>query len=124
MGLKETFPPFMPSMLIMMLYRKEGQKAAVLIDGYDAAINRNITKPAMAEKVHRTIMRFYGVLKTKDTETGHIFMTGVNRFLRTSDVSQLVDITIGWKYDTICGLTEKDLDDLLCDRQEDPPCER
>jgi hypothetical protein len=106
--------------------KANGRKVAILIDEYDAPIVRKITEPAKADIICATLKDFYGVLKTDADIIGHIFITGVSRFTKTSifsESSHLQDITLDPKYATICGLTEKDLDDLLCERQEDPPCE-
>jgi hypothetical protein len=125
--LKKDFPADMLDRFITMLFKRTGQTVAILIDEYDAPIIEYITEPTIAEEIRETLRVFYGVLKENHTMIGHIFITGVSRFSKTSifsGLNYLQDITLEPEYATICGFTEKDLDDLLCERQKDPPCER
>jgi hypothetical protein len=125
--LKKTIPAAMLASLITVLFKRTGRKVAILIDEYDTPIINKITEPSRANLIREKLKNFYGTLKAKIKMIGHIFITGVSRFTKTSifsGLNHLKDITLDPKYATICGLTEKDLDDLLCERQEDPPCKR
>jgi hypothetical protein len=104
--------------LIKLYFEKFNQKVAVLIDEYDAPIMKYINDSAKADKFREYLKDFYGVLKTNDEMIGHIFITGVSRFTKTSifsELSNLRDITLESEYSSICGLTRTDLEDLLVD---------
>ncbi|MDR1872433.1 MAG: AAA family ATPase [Deltaproteobacteria bacterium] len=107
--------------LISHLYENSGQKVAILIDEYDAPIVKHIINPPKAEEFREALNDFYAMLKTNIEKIGHIFITGVSRFTKTSIFSKLnnlKDITFNERYAAICGLTEADLDDLLSDRED------
>jgi hypothetical protein len=110
------------STLIRLLYTEYGsQKVAILIDEYDAPIIEHINNSTMADKIRRALRRFYGVLKTNNEMIGHIFITGVSRFTKTSifsGLNNLEDLTLDSKFSTICGLTEANLEDILAERQD------
>jgi hypothetical protein len=107
--------------LIRLLRKKYIQKVAILIDEYDAPILHHIKDSAKADAVREELKIFYGILKGRPGSIGHVFITGVTRFTKTSlfsEVNDLIDLTLKEGYGTICGLTMSDLDDLLSEYQE------
>jgi hypothetical protein len=120
--LKSAKPATMLSKLIRRLHMRSSQKkVAILIDEYDAPIVKHLKDSAKADKVREALKDFYGVLKTNDEMIGHIFVTGVSRFTKTSifsELNNLEDITLDQRFSAICGLTEADLDDLLAEHQD------
>jgi hypothetical protein len=120
--LKNSKPAAMFRRLITKLYTKyKKTKVAILIDEYDAPIIYHITNPEMADLIRKQLKKFYGVLKSSDEMIGHIFITGISRFTKTSLISELNnldDITFSREYATICGLTEENLSEILVDYQD------
>jgi hypothetical protein len=57
---------------------------AFLIDEYDTPIVELLDDPKEAEAIGRKLARFYEILKSRYSQIGYIFMTGVSRFTETS----------------------------------------
>jgi hypothetical protein len=92
---------------------------AALIDEYDAPIIKHINDSTLADKFREYLKEFYGVLKSNDEMFGHILITGVSRFTKTSIFSEfnnLRDITMESEFSSICGLTETNLEGLLVEQ--------
>ncbi|MCP3931786.1 MAG: AAA family ATPase, partial [Bacteroidetes bacterium] len=59
---------------------------------------------------------FYSVIKDNDQYIQFVFITGVSKFSKMnlfSGLNNLNDITLDARYATICGYTEKDLDEVF-----------
>ena len=100
------------SKLISGVSSKYGQRVVVLVDEYDKPILDNLTNSLVAIEIKEALKSFYGVLKEQDTKLQFVFMTGVTKFSKVSlfsGVNQLSDITIDNRYSSICGYTDKDL---------------
>ncbi|MDR1417840.1 MAG: ATP-binding protein, partial [Endomicrobium sp.] len=102
------------SELIEKLHQSTGQQVVVLIDEYDKPMIDTLSK---AKEVHQTIKEtlhnFYQVIKAGDAHLKFVFMTGVSRFSGLSVFSalnNLNDITMNNKYISICGYTQKELE--------------
>ena len=111
-------PGHMLDGFIQRLYVKNGrkEKVAVLIDEYDAPIVFFIDRPGEANKAREKLSIFYSMLKSNSKYVGHIFITGVSRFTKTSifsSLNHLVDLTFDRRFAAICGFTEGQLDDLI-----------
>ena len=88
----------------------------VLVDEYDKPIRDSITRPGVARKMQEELKSFYSVLKEQDAHLQLVFMTGVIKFSKVSlfsGISQLKDLTLSEEFASICGYTERDLDDSL-----------
>jgi hypothetical protein len=119
--MEDDTPSIMFETLLILLFKKYGQKVAVLIDEYDAPIIEHIHDSAKADEFRSALKRFYGLLKTYDEVIGHIFITGVSRFTKTSifsELNNLRDITLDREFASICGLSKDDLEDLIAERGE------
>lgn len=92
-------------------YRKTGKKAVVLIDEYDKPLLDVLGEKE--EKRNRDILRaFYGTFKSADASLRFVFLTGVTKFSQVtifSGFNQAHDISMHWRYDTLCGITESEL---------------
>lgn len=102
-----------------------GQRAVVLVDEYDKPILdvldvneygiRNGEK-VLLENIHRDILQgFYSVFKAADSDLKFVLLTGVTKFSQVSVFSgfnQPADISMDIRYETLCGITEKE---LYCD---------
>jgi hypothetical protein len=117
--IQEPSPADFLSSLILALYEKYKQKVAVLIDEYDAPILKQITKPELADDIRSELAEFYGALKTNEDMRGHVFITGISRFTKTSIFSILnnfIDITFDPAFADICGFNYEEFNVLFENR--------
>ena len=104
------------SKLISETASKYGKRVVVLVDEYDKPILDNINNTQVAREIRDALKTFYGVLKEQDANLQFIFMTGVTKFSKVnlfSGLNQLKDITISKFYSSICGYTDKDLEEYF-----------
>jgi hypothetical protein len=113
--------------LIASLYKKFGQKVAVLINAYDNPINdrhKNLSKAfydrmhkgTKAYEINKILGRFSGALANSEDMIGHVFITGTTwtfKSLISTDIHKINDISLNPKYNALCGFTESGLDLLL-----------
>ena len=88
----------------------------VLVDEYDRPIADALADPALAAANRDFLRGVYGVVKDCDAHIRLSFFTGVSKFPKVSifsDLNNLIDITLDKRFATICGYTEKDLDDVF-----------
>ncbi|MDR1486753.1 MAG: AAA family ATPase [Deltaproteobacteria bacterium] len=105
--------------LIELLYDKYGQKAAVLIDDYDAPIFKHLAEPALADEIRSELDEFYSSLKTNEDKLGLVFITGVTRFSKSSifsGLNNLDDITFNPAFADICGFNCEEFSALFENR--------
>lgn len=90
-------------------------KVVVLIDEYDKPIIDYLGDNTEKALENRDVMKvFYSILKDADPHLKLVFITGVSKFSRVSifsDLNNLDDITIDYRYAGCCGITEKELED-------------
>ncbi len=113
------------------VHQKIGLPCVVLVDEYDKPIidvlgcggfveqdGEKISK----ESYNRGILRsFYASLKDADEDLRFVFLTGVTKFAKVSVFSgfnQPKDISIHPKYDTLCGITEEEIDKYFVESVE------
>jgi hypothetical protein len=104
------------SKLISETASKYGKRVVVLVDEYDKPILDNINNTQVAREIRDALKTFYGVLKEQDANLQFVFMTGVTKFSKVnlfSGLNQLKDITISKFYSSICGYTDKDLEEYF-----------
>ena len=91
-----------------------GQRAVVLIDEYDKPILDVLDINSDLEEEHRNILKgFYSVFKGADEYLRFVFLTGVTKFSQVSVFSgfnQPFDISMHYKYETLCGITQEELE--------------
>jgi hypothetical protein len=95
---------------------KYGQRSVVLFDEYDKPLLDNIHNPEMAKEIRSGLKNLYSVLKSQDANLQFVFMTGVTKFSKVnlfSGLNQLIDITIDDQFSSICGYTDKDLEEYF-----------
>ena len=105
--------------LVIRLYKKYKTKVVVLIDEYDKPILDVIDNKEVAIANREKLKHFYGVLKPLDAYVKFVFITGVSKFSKVSlfsGLNQLNDITIDEEYSTICGYTQRELEETFTDR--------
>ena len=87
------------------------RRAVVLIDEYDKPLLDALD--TLQEDENRSILKaFYSTFKSADDYTRFVFLTGVTKFSQISVFSgfnQPNDISMSVRYDTLCGITEKEL---------------
>ena len=108
--------------VLKQAHKQYGRRAVVLIDEYDkpmldvldtgyTTIVDGQTRPL--EEVHREILKgFYSVFKAADEDLQFVLLTGVTKFSQVSVFSgfnQPADISMDFRYDALCGITEVEL---------------
>lgn len=91
---------------------KEGCGVVILIDEYDKPILQTLRAPELQAEHRAQLKAFYSVLKTQDRYIKFAFLTGVTKFGKVSvfsDLNNLTDISMDYRYISICGMTEKEL---------------
>jgi len=99
--------------LVLALYDKFG-RVALVIDEYDSPILQLLKNIEEAEKVRDAMRRFFTAIKGFDECIKFVFITGVSSFAKAglfSGMNNLQIITLEDKYATICGYTDKEIDD-------------
>ncbi|NDV58006.1 ATP-binding protein [Bacteroides sp. 519] len=109
---REQSPADRFSGVIRRAYEQTGRGVVVLIDEYDKPLLQTILDESLLDEYRKTLKAFYGVLKSADRYLRFVFLTGVTKFAQVSvfsDLNQLSDISMDPSYDTICGITGKEL---------------
>ena len=102
--------------LIKSLCKKYNKQVVVLIDEYDKPIIDYLDKENIHKaRENRNVMKtFYSILKDADPYLKLVFITGVSKFSQVSifsDLNNLNDITMSPDYNTICGISQVELED-------------
>ena len=90
---------------------KTGRRAVVLVDEYDKPLLEG-ADDEMVEHNKAVFKGFFSTLKSYDRYLKFVFITGVTKFSKVSifsDLNQLNDISLDYKYSGICGITESEL---------------
>ena len=100
-----------------------GLRAVVLVDEYDKPLLdvmdldytiEHLGKQISLEEYNRSMLRaFYATFKGADQHLQFVFLTGVTKFSQVSvfsDFNQPNDISMDIKYDTLCGITDAEID--------------
>ena len=94
---------------------KYGRKAVVLVDEYDKPLLDVMSTPIEAK--NREILKgFYSTFKAADRYLQFVMLTGVTKFSQISVFSgfnQPNDISMDPTYETICGITEDELNNYF-----------
>ena len=100
--------------ILAKAHEQSGLRAVVLIDEYDKPILDVLDVDKKLEEEHRNILKsFYSVFKSADEHLQFVFLTGVTKFSQVSVFSgfnQPKDISMHGRYETLCGITQDELD--------------
>lgn len=100
--------------VLQAAHEQSGLRAVVLIDEYDKPILDVLDVDKNLEEEHRNILKgFYSVFKNADEHLQFVFLTGVTKFSQVSVFSgfnQPFDISMHGKYETLCGISQEELD--------------
>ena len=100
--------------ILKVAHEQTGLRAVVLVDEYDKPILDVLDVDTGLEEEHRNILKgFYSVFKGADEHLQFVFLTGVTKFSQVSVFSgfnQPFDISMHGKYETLCGISQEELD--------------
>ena len=113
-------------------HQQTGLRCVVLIDEYDKpmldvmglpeTIRKNNVDITLEEN-HRNILKgFYSTFKLADADLQFVFLTGVTKFSQISVFSgfnQPNDISMDNQFDTLCGITDEELEGYFHDQIQD-----
>ncbi len=112
-------------------HRQTGLRCVVLVDEYDKPLldvmDTDYTvecggKTITIEERNRNILKsFYSTFKMADSDLQFVFLTGVTKFSQISVFSgfnQPDDISMVEQYDTLCGITDEEIDHYFDERVE------
>lgn len=109
--------------LLKTAYEKSGLRAVVLVDEYDKPILDVLDYDKDLEEEHRNILKgFYSTFKGADEYLQFVFLTGVTKFSQVSVFSgfnQPKDISMHAKYETLCGISQEELESYFRDPIEE-----
>ena len=109
--------------LLKTAHEQTGLRAVVLVDEYDKPILDVLDYDKDLEEEHRNILKgFYSVFKGADEHLQFVFLTGVTKFSQVSVFSgfnQPKDISMHRKYETVCGITQEELDSAFKEQIEE-----
>ena len=95
-------------------HEQMGHRAVVLIDEYDKPILDVLDMDNELEDRHRNVLKaFYSIFKVADAHLQFVLLTGVTKFSQVSVFSgfnQPKDISMDTRYETLCGITQEELD--------------
>jgi len=98
--------------LMKRAYEQTGEKFAVIIDEYDAPLQRTLYDNDEHDKVVAIYRSFFPTLKTGSKHLKCLFFTGITKFTQLSLFSTLNNVAILSampEYATVCGFTHQEL---------------
>ena len=100
--------------ILQAAHKQTGRRAVVLVDEYDKPILDVLDLKSTLEDRHRnTLKAFYSVFKGADSHLQFVLLTGVTKFSQVSVFSgfnQPDDISMSTDYETLCGITQKEME--------------
>ncbi len=100
--------------IISNIVRQTGRKVVILVDEYDKPLLQTIGNLELQDEYRKILKSFYGVAKSMDEYIRLAFFTGVTKFSKVSifsDLNNLSDISLDYRYATICGISEQEIRD-------------
>ncbi len=110
---EQSSPELIFSDLIKSAAEKYDTNVVVLVDEYDKPLLETFENKEQNESCRSLLRGFLGVLKPCDNYLKFVFITGVTKFSKVSifsDLNQLNDISLSPSAETICGITQDELE--------------
>lgn len=85
----------------------------LLIDEYDKPIIDYLTDLPQAKENQKILKSFYSIIKDAGNHIEFLMITGVSKFSKVSifsELNNLEDITIDWRFSKLVGLTQEELE--------------
>ncbi|MBS6470336.1 MAG: ATP-binding protein [Bacteroides sp.] len=109
--------------ILNAVHERTGRRAVVLIDEYDKPILDVLDTDNGLEERHRNVLKgFYSVFKGADSHLQFVLLTGVTKFSQVSVFSgfnQPKDISMDARYETLCGITQEELESYFTEQIAD-----
>ena len=99
--------------LIQKAYEKYQKPVVILIDEYDKPILDNLENPERALENRDFLRSFYLMMKSNDAYIKFAFLTGISKFSKAnifSGLNNLEDISLSKRFATVCGYTQKNIE--------------
>ena len=91
----------------------------MLVDEYDKPVLDVLNEDISVEENNRNVLKgFYSSFKSADEHLQFVFLTGVTKFSQVSVFSgfnQPKDISLDSRYETLCGITQEEIDSYFTD---------
>ena len=118
--------------IIEAIHQQTGMRVVVLVDEYDKPLldvmdttlsvkNRSV-EMSLEDYNRNTLKSLYSAFKAADEHLRFVFLTGVTKFSQVSVFSgfnQPEDITMNAQYETICGISEAEMEEYFHQQVED-----
>ena len=104
------------SRLIVAAHEQTGLPAVVLIDEYDAPLLDGSGDESLLTTLRNIMRGFYSPLKAMSAHLRFVMLTGITKFSQLSifsELNNLTNISMMPQYDSICGITQEELDSQL-----------
>ena len=98
--------------IIKEAHRQTGRRAVVIVDEYDTFMLHSIGDKELEAGVRQRFSSVFSVLKPLDEHLQFVFITGISKFSQMgifSSLNQLSNISMLMDYETLCGISEKEL---------------
>lgn len=102
--------------IIKVACEHTGQRVVILVDEYDKPMLQAIGNDELQKEYRNTLKAFYGALKSDDEYIKFALLTGVTKFGKVSvfsDLNNLIDLSTFRDYNSICGITDEEIDTVL-----------
>ena len=98
--------------LIKTAYEQTGQKVVILVDEYDSAMLQHIDDDEKQDGVRMEMRNLFSPIKEADPWLRFVLLTGITKFSQMSifsELNNLNNISMLSQYDSLCGISEKEL---------------
>jgi len=124
---RNTSPDLCFQELIIESYEKYGKKVVILIDEYDKPILDNLDDFEQAKQRRDFLRGLYVQMKSNDAYIRFAFLTGISKFSKASifsGLNNILDISLHHKFATICGYTQRDLEEKFGEKLQGADMEK